>query len=270
MPNFYPELNEYINILFHSPLGEEGRRYMKERNISPYTAKYWKLGYSPNSYTPKCYKELNQNNVTKFWKKLNGRIIIPIFNQNGKLISLSGRAIFKGMWPKYDHYPFPAKRTLFGLYQNKNNIRKENKAVITEGQIDVITAWQNNIRIITCSFGAHAGQEHFALLGRYTGHIYIVYDADPAGIRGTKNIKKLNKSDLDINLCFNLFPKGMDLDNWISTNTNPKDKFMDMLDNYQIYALKNKLKSDSSKELISENNMEIFNTIHQKLSAFLK
>ena len=248
MPNFDNELQEYQNILFYTQEGNECRQYMQDRNILPKTAKYWNLGYCPINYTPTCYNDLSQQKVNHFWKKLQGRLIIPIFDQNGKLISLSGRAIFKGMWPKYDHYPFPAKRTLFGLYQNKNNIRTENKSIITEGQLDVISAWQNDIRIVTSSFGAHAGIEHLALLGRYTNNIYIIYDSDDAGNRGTYSIKKLNKADLNIQFCNNLFPQGEDMDNWVQNHT--KNELYTLIETNTENTLKQQISKLLNKKIV--------------------
>ena len=238
IPNFYPELEEYQYILFNSPQGLTGREYLKQRNITVNTAKYWKLGFSPKDYDPICYKSLLKENITYFWRRLNNRIIIPIFDSNNKLISLSGRSI-NNQWPKYIHYPFPARRILFGLNFNKDNIRNKDLAIITEGQLDVISAWQNNIKEVTCSFGAHASQEHFALLGRYTNNIYIIYDSDAAGQKGIQILQRIKHADLNIKFFFNLFPEGFDLDNWIQYHTS--EEFYNLLNNYSIYHLKQKL-----------------------------
>lgn len=238
-PDFYPELKEYQDILFNKDTGLPGREYLLQRNIDTETAKYWQLGFSPIDYDPVCYKFLFNTGITYFWRRLNNRLIIPIFDSNNKLISLSGRSI-DNKWPKYIHYPFPARRILFGLNFNKDNIREEDLSIITEGQLDVISSWQNDVKTVTCSFGAHASQEHFALLGRYTNNIYIVYDNDAAGQKGIEILKKIKHADLSINFCFNLFPKGQDLDNWIQLHT--KEEFYYLLMNNNILQLKKQLK----------------------------
>ena len=248
MPDFYPEMEEYEYILFHSKLGQIGREYIRSRGLSPHTAKYWHLGYSPENYTPSCYEEFKNKRINKFWKKLNGRLIIPIFDQNGNLLSLSGRGILPKMWPKYDHYPFPAKRTLFGLFQNKGSIREENLAIITEGQIDVISAWQKGIRTVISSFGAHTGQEHFALLGRYTNNIFVLFDSDAAGDRGAKNTQRIKKADLNVKECIGLLPKNLDLDNWVKTGT--KEELYNLLNDNKRIGLKQRL------ELIRKKGLE--------------
>jgi DNA primase len=210
MPDFSKELEEYKHQLFSTY--NNAMIYLCERGISLETAKYWQLGYSPIGYEPDCYKDNEEN---KSWKKMNGRLIIPIIDQNGKVISLSGRRVDDITGPKYDHYPFPARRILFGLYQNKSNIRKENMAIITEGQMDVISAWQNGMRVVTSSFGAHASADHLALISRYANELNILYDADAAGLKGLKIFDDIeSKSDITCRLCTDIFRHGEDLDNF--------------------------------------------------------
>lgn len=226
--------------MFHKPEGKVARRYLTKRGITKETAAYWDLGYSPMGYIPECYSEDNINGVTKFWKKMNGRLIIPIYNQNGKLLSLSGRAIDPRRKPKYDHYPFPARHILFGLWQNKDDIRECNNIIITEGQFDVISAWQYGVKNVTSSFGAHAGSDHLALASRYTNNVNVVYDADLAGLNGLEIIKDLDTwSDLSVNLCRGIFPKNEDLDSWIRTHT--AEELYYLIHNHQIHSLKSKL-----------------------------
>ena len=79
-PDFSNELEEYKYILFHTVESRLCREYLAERKISPDTATKWQLGYAPVNYNPQCYRSLLKENVTHFWKKLNGRLVIPIFN----------------------------------------------------------------------------------------------------------------------------------------------------------------------------------------------
>lgn len=244
IPDFLPELEEYKYILFHTREGLPGRQYLQQRSISPETAKIWNLGYCPEDYDPKCYKFLLKENINYFWRRMNNRLIIPIYNSNGKLISLSGRSI-DNKWPKYNHYPFPAKQILFGLNINKNDIRNDNYAVVTEGQLDVISAWQQKLRTVTCSFGAHSSQEHLALLARYTNNIYYVYDNDVAGKLGMKLLKKIKHIDLNLHFCTNIFNKNEDLDNWIKNHTANDFKYL--IKNNQQLHLQNRLNEVKNK-----------------------
>ena len=224
--NYEKENDFYKESLFHSTVGQQGRNYLGERGINLETIKFWEIGWSP----------ISNNKYTK----LKGRITFPVRDQHGKIITISGRkAINTLSGPKYDMYPFSARKILFGLWQNKENIRKENRAAITEGQIDVITSWQHGYKIATSSFGAHGSLDQLAILSRYAKKIDVLYDSDAAGFKGIESIKSLSTlGDLDVNFK-NPFPKGEDLDSWIKKND--VEKLLFLLDKEKIDELKIKL-----------------------------
>ena len=216
-PNIEQENEFYINCLFDKQIGKIARQYLIHRGITQTTAKFWKLGYSPiNQINP----IFDKNDIYKPWEKLQGRITIPIYDQNDKLISISGRLIYPiNNKPKYDHYPFPSRSTLFGLSQNKYNIFNENKCFLTEGQMDVITSWQHGIKNVVSSFGAHCSFNHLSLIARYTNNIYILYDNDFAGYNGANKIKEFqNYGDLNIKI-LNILQNGDDLDSYFKNHS---------------------------------------------------
>lgn len=235
------ELEEYIYILFNTPEGKPGRNYLKLRGITKETAMYWKIGYCPIGYTSSINRQFNIKS------KFQGRIIFPVFDQNGVIVTITGRKIFDTLpGPKYDMYPFPARKILFGLWQNKANIREQGRAIVTEGQLDVITAWQKGLKIVTSTFGAHGTLWHLGLLARYAKRLDILYDNDSAGFEGVEGIKKLSTlGDLDIRFQNNIFPKGEDLDSWIK-NHSLEELFI-LLDQGKILSLKEKLKRLESR-----------------------
>lgn len=221
-PNIEEENKFYINCLFDKQLGKSARIYLNKRGINKETVKFWKLGYSPYEIICPIF---DKENPYKPWEKLQGRITIPIYDQNNQLISISGRLIKSiDNKPKYDHYPFPSRSVLFGLSQNKENIFNEDKCFITEGQIDVISSWQAGLKTVVSSFGAHCSLNHLALIARYTNNIYIIYDNDFAGYNGANKIKEFQKyKELNINI-LNILNKGEDLDNYFkSHNKNDFD-----------------------------------------------
>lgn len=233
------ELQEYIDILLCKPEGQIGRDYLKQRKISKQTAIEWKMGYCPVGFTPTIYKDENYN----FWKKLWGRVVFPIYDSNGNLISISGRKVVdvedREKNPKYDHYPFNARKTLFGLWKNKKDIFNENTAIITEGQLDVITAWQKGIKIVTSSFGAHCGEDHLIVLNRYTSNIIVMYDNDDAGNKGINKTRQISRHS-KIPVKFKCpFPNGVDMDSWLQNHT--KEEFYKILNYDKMSYLTNKL-----------------------------
>lgn len=225
--DFIKENEYYKKALKHPTIGEPGRRYLESRGINEETIKVWEIGYCPIGHPE--------------YKKLKGRVTFPVRDQQGKIVTISGRSVFKTLpGPKYDMYPFSARKILFGLWQNRNNIRELNRAVITEGQLDVITAWQNGFKIATSSFGAHGSLDHLAALSRYAKLIDILYDGDAAGLKGIEGIKQIQTlGDLELRFKTNIFPQGDDLDSWIQKNS--AEKLFELLDKSEIDSLKSKL-----------------------------
>lgn len=229
------ELEEYMDILFNKPEGKPGRWYLKRRGIEPETAKYWKMGYCPINYLPSIYK----GQMTK--SKLHGRIIFPVYDTKGKIITISGRSVFETLTPKYDMYPFPSRKISFGLWQNKEEIRKSNRAIITEGQLDVITAWQHGVKFVTSTFGAHGSLWHLSNTARYAKRVDILYDNDFAGNEGMEGLKNLSTlGDLDIKFQKGIFKKGEDLDNWIKEHS--AEELITLLDQNKMLSLREKLR----------------------------
>jgi len=238
------EIELYNDILLHKPEGDIGRKYLRSRRITQNTAKEWNIGYCPVGYIPPIYKDIHDSAQYDFWIKMWGRIVFEIRDIHGKIISISGRKIIdvpkRGKNPKYDHYPFDARRNLFGLYKNKNDIFKEDKGIITEGQFDVITAWQNGLKTAVSSFGAHCSKTHCILLSRYTSNIFILFDSDYAGYQGLMQAKSKLK-DMDLNINYKrIFEKDEDLDSWIKYNS--KEDLYKLLEVNRIDNVLSKLK----------------------------
>ena len=234
----YPEeCKEYTSMLF-SDKGREARRYLKDRYITVATAKFWELGFSPIDFIPQCYKDSDEN----FYKKMNGRITIPVYDSNGTIIGISGRSIYPNLKPKYMHYVFPTRSTLFGLWQNEKDIVRENAIIFAEGQFDIINAWQNGLRICVCTFGAHFSEVQYALASRYTDRINIMYDQDQAGIEGTFNSMKKNKTygEVKVRSIQYLMNTGDDLDSWISESN--AERVMAAVNFSQLDYVKSKVK----------------------------
>ncbi|MFW6243219.1 MAG: toprim domain-containing protein [bacterium] len=237
-PNFEIENKYYIKALKHSSVGQIARNYLEKRGISEETIEKWEIGWSPYRCIPPNYKDWNDSYHP--WEKMWGGITFPIYDQNGKIVSISRRLILKIDKPKYDHYPFPARRIIFGLYQNKRNIQKFDRALITEGQIDVITSWQEGLKVVGSTFGAHCSLDHLALLSRYASNIDILYDGDAAGYKGINAIKQFTTwGDLSIKFHTNLFQCGEDLDSWIKNHSS--SELIKLINNNKKYKLKDRL-----------------------------
>jgi DNA primase len=219
------ENKTYINLLQHPIYGEPGRKYLEFRGITEETVKRWEIGYVPMDYRPNWSDE---NDPFDVYSKMQGRIKFPIYDVNGELVSVSGRLALQLDKPKYDMHRFIKNRVLFGLYQNKYNIREQNNIIITEGQLDVISAWQNGITNVVSSFGAHCSLYHLGLAARYCSDVYILYDEDMAGLVGAESINEFSThGDLNINIKNGIFQKGDDLDSFVRKHS--REEFYKLL-----------------------------------------
>lgn len=238
-PDLEWENEYYRRALAHPTIGQIGRTYLESRGLTQDTIDKWEIGWSPVGCIPSNFSKEDHSTP---WKKHWGRITFPIRDQNGTMVSISGRQVIKleGR-PKYDHYPFPARKILFGLFNNKAEVQKADRIIITEGQIDVISSWQQGLRIVTSSFGAHCSLDHFSIAARYASTIDIIYDEDNAGRKGTQSVTEFPTwGDLTVNLRTGIFPPGEDLDNWI--RTHEVDELFRLIDSNESEQLLKKLR----------------------------
>ena len=133
----------------------------------------------------------------KFFK----RVMFPIRNSRGKFIGFSGRVLpGNDFGPKYMNTPetpiFHKKENLFGLYESRQAIRKQDLAIVCEGQTDVISAFQNGISNIVSPLGTALTTEQLEKLSRFTKNVLFFFDSDEAGqkamVRAFKMASELN------------------------------------------------------------------------------
>ena len=139
-----------------------------------------------------CYKKDNGELVDRF----AGRVIFPWISISGKVNAFGGRLLdsrTKGVQQKYVNSPesdiFHKDHELYGLFQAKRAIAKEDKVYMVEGYTDVISMHQNGIENVVANSGTALSVHQVNLLRRFTQNITLLYDGDEAGIhaalRGT-------------------------------------------------------------------------------------
>lgn len=139
-----------------------------------------------------CYKKDNGELVDRF----AGRVIFPWISISGKVNAFGGRLLdsrTKGVQQKYVNSPesdiYHKDHELYGLFQAKRAIAKEDKVYMVEGYTDVISMHQNGIENVVANSGTALSVHQVNLLRRFTQNITLLYDGDEAGIhaalRGT-------------------------------------------------------------------------------------
>lgn len=251
------ELEEYYEInllaarffsdcLLKSNEGEEAREYLKRREIKLSTQRTFGLGYAPFGWDnfllhakenkadldkAKSLGLIDKNEKGEYYDKFRHRVIFPIFSPNGRVIAFGGRTLDKkDESAKYLNSPeskiYSKRKSLYGLFQSKDEIRKLDRAILVEGYIDLISLYQAGIKNVVASSGTSLTEEQVQLLSRFTKNIIILFDADPAGQKASlRSIEILLKQNFDVKVID--LPKGEDPDSFI--NKFGKEKFEELL-----------------------------------------
>ena len=230
------EAARYYYKSFKSEKGEEARKYLQKRAISPATATKFGLGYAPNEWSG-FYNHLVSKNfsqyeiqksglfVTKNGKTFDlfrGRLMFPIFNAMGELIAFGGRIIGDGQ-PKYVNSPetpvYSKQRNLYALNFAKQSKMKQ--IIVVEGYMDVISMHQAGVTNAVASLGTALTERQLDLLERYCEEVILFYDSDRAGqnaaVRGLKMLMERKKKHTGMTTQVRVakVPNGKDPDEFI-------------------------------------------------------
>lgn len=236
----------YSNNLHNEIEAEYARNYFENRKIKLQTIRAFGLGYALNIKDSLVKFLINKkidlekalqlgligkSSDGKFYDKLSGRIIFPIFSPNGRVVAFAGRTLIdKTDSAKYINSPessiYVKGRTLYGLSHAKDEIRKNDRAIIVEGYMDLISLYQNGIKNVVAVSGTALTDDQAQLLSRYTKNVVLIFDADAAGINASlRSIEILLKRDFDIKIA--ALPSGEDPDSFI--NKYGKDQFKEVI-----------------------------------------
>ncbi len=236
----------YLNNLLSDKEGEGARIYIQERNIKQQTIRAFGLGYAlkgwENFINFAKGKGINLDKAVelgligksddgRYYDKLPGRLIFPIFSPNGRVVAFAGRILDPNeKAAKYINSPesliYSKSKILYGLSFAKDEIRRLGKAIIVEGYMDLISLYQSGIKNVVAVSGTALTDDQVQLLSRYTKDVVLLFDSDVAGIKASmRSIEILLKQDVEVKIV--PLPKGEDPDSYV--NKFGKDKFDDLL-----------------------------------------
>ncbi|MBP6600765.1 MAG: DNA primase [Verrucomicrobiales bacterium] len=228
----------FHRLLFKSPEAQPAREYLKSRGFSMETSRAWKFGYAPQEQRPFVdwaraegfsIPQLVEGGLAK-WRDENHhsqgaysffrhRLMFPVNNDFGEPIAFSGRILSKEQGGgKYVNSPetaiFNKSKTFFGLDRTKRAILREKRAIIFEGQLDLIAAFESGIENIVAPLGTAFTASHAKILKRQTDEVVLCFDSDTAGLNAaSKAFRILAPSGILIRLA--LLPEGEDPDSLI-------------------------------------------------------
>lgn len=253
-------LNKSKDFFIDNLKTKEGKNvaltYFEHRVISKEMIKKFELGYSLDKWNSLYdnlktlkYSEklmvsagliLEKNN--KKYDRFRNRIIFPIHNISGKVIAFGARQIKDDEnQPKYINSPettlYIKSNILYGIYQSKNSIRKEDKCYLVEGYTDVISLFQIGIENVASSSGTSLTTNQIKLIGRYTKNVTILYDGDQAGINASlRGLDLILENNLNVRIVN--FPENEDPDSF--SKKLGKNKFLKFLDENETDLIKYK------------------------------
>ena len=200
--------SEYYHFLLtkHAS-GEEARKYLKTRGIGSEAITQFNLGYAPNQWRSvsdflvlkKKYssEELEavglviRKDAASFYDRFRGRVIFPLKDHKGVVVGFSGRTLLADdKEAKYINSPetmlYSKSKMLYGLWENREYIRKENGIILVEGELDVIPSWQAGVKNVAAIKGSAFTSEQAQLMTRFTKNVVMSLDADSAGQEAIK------------------------------------------------------------------------------------
>ena len=191
-----------------------------------------KKGYNPKYLvsTGLCFKvdkdeENNRSGQDKYLDRFSGRAIFPWLSVSGKVVAFGGRVLdtrTKGVSQKYVNSPdseiYHKERELYGLYQAKKAIAKEDCVFMVEGYTDVISMHQCGIENVVANSGTALSIHQIRLLHRFTSNIVLLYDGDDAGVHAAlRGTDMLLEEEMNVKVLF--LPDGNDPDSFARNHT---------------------------------------------------
>ncbi len=217
-------LNEWACDYFEKQLHETqagqdiGLSYFKERGFNDLTIKEFRLGYSSDGYDDFYKAAVAQGFNPKLLfdvglcipsdrgghDRFRGRVIFPIMNIAGKVIAFGGRTLKKDKnIAKYVNSPesviYSKRDAIYGLFQAKREISKQDKCFIVEGYADVISMHQAGFKNVIASSGTALTEGHIHAIRRFTNNVTEMFDGDEAGVKAAiRGVDMLLKEGLNI------------------------------------------------------------------------
>ena len=217
---------------------EEGKTvalsYLKERNFNDEIIQKFEIGYSVNAKDNFSKAAIHSGYKLNFLEKtgltivkenenidrFRGRVVFPIRSMSGRILGFGGRILGSSKnIAKYINSPesliYQKSKVLYGIFESKQSIVKNDNCFLVEGYTDVIKMHQCGISNVVASSGTALTENQIRLINRLTKNITVVFDGDAAGSRAAlRGIDLILEQGMNVKIC-NL-PEGEDPDSFVS------------------------------------------------------
>lgn len=224
--------------LLQSPTAQHARDYLKSRGITGEIAKSWQIGFAPDSWDDLIImlqgkgfsnEEIKQSGLTstkdddrsdsRSYARFRDRVMFPIRNDYGEVIAFSGRVLDpEAKTAKYVNSPetplFTKGRVLYGLDKSKRALIESKTAIVCEGQLDLISAFESGVENVIAPQGTAFTADQGRVLQRFVETVTLCFDSDRAGQEAvTRSLPALLQNGLEVRVA--LLPEGEDPDSLI-------------------------------------------------------
>ena len=225
--------------LWETEMGKSiGLTYFKERGFKDETIKKFALGYAMDSYDDFSNKALKKGYKLEFLEKtglvivnedrkvdrFRGRVIFPIRSMSGRVQGFGGRILSEqSKTAKYLNSPeseiYHKSKALYGIYESKQSIAKNDVCYLVEGYTDVIQMHQSGITNVVSSSGTALTVDQIRMINRLTSNIVVLFYGDAAGLRASlRGIDLILEQGMNVRVCS--FPEGEDPDSFAKSHSS--------------------------------------------------
>ena len=230
----HEQAQEVFRANLQGAAGKGGRDYLAGRGLAAGLIDEFGLGYSDPGGTqlvrlfekdglgPELLEAsglvLKRTDGSGYIDRFRGRLMFPLHSESGKIIGFAGRALRAGDEPKYMNSPetsiYRKSYVLYNLHRAKESIRKQERAVLVEGYMDVIGVHAAGVREVVASCGTALTQTQVKVLKRHCGRIVVNFDPDSAGTRATeRSLEVLLEEDASVRIL--QLEEGLDPDAYV-------------------------------------------------------
>jgi DNA primase len=225
--------SKFAEAINSPTLGKHAGEYLKTRSLNSATTEKFGVGFAPDGWrflldTPRK-KEYDEDLLLKSglvkrgdrgscYDLFRNRLMFPIRNPSGDVIAFGGRDLSGDAPGKYINSPenavYKKNQTLYGVYEAREAMRREKRAVLVEGYFDVLRCHEAGLQNTVATCGTALTMQQAKLLRRYVADVVILYDGDAAGLKAAlKGVAILTASDLAVRAV--ALPSGQDPDDFV-------------------------------------------------------
>ena len=277
-------INSFAQEYFQNILSKEDivKDYLINRGLSDSTIDNFNIGFSPDSKNS-FYKNSIENgfardylietglvisNEDNYVDRFKGRIMFPIKSISGRILGFGGRIIDSNKkLAKYINSPeskiYNKSKTLYGIYESKQFIVKDDVCYLVEGYMDVVQLHEHGIKNVLASSGTSLTKDQIILIKRLTPNIVILFDGDQAGLSASlRSIDMILEEGLNVRIC--PFPDGEDPDSFVKKHK--RDKMINYIDEQSKDLIDFKLSVNKEYENDEDKKVNIIKSILKSIS----